>query len=132
MDKHFIKDHIKTAYRRWTDYHGRSSRPEFWIFTAYYLIACFLIGLVGELTFDDLMEFVLSAFVFVHFFVGLPLAIRRMHDSGRSGWWLLLNIIPFLGSLIIFIFMLLPGQDGTNRYGADPLRYQHAPGQEVL
>jgi len=47
--------------------------------------------------------------------VGLPLAVRRMHDTDRSGWWLLLGFIP-LGGLVVFVFSLLEGTRGPNRY----------------
>lgn len=127
-----IKQHIKTAYSRWKDYNGRSARPEFWVFMAYHFVVCFFIGLIGMITLDDLFETILSIFMLVQFFVILPLSIRRMHDTGRSAFWLFLNVIPFIGNLIVLIFMCLPGDEGSNRYGPDPMRFQHVPGQEVL
>jgi len=123
---------IRTAYSRWKDYNGRSSRPEFWVFIAFHFVAAFFISIAGILTLDDLFEIVMSVFMLVQFFIILPLAIRRMHDTGRSAFWLLLNVIPLIGNLIVLIFMCLPGDEGANRYGPDPLRYQHVPGQEVL
>jgi len=50
----------------------------------------------------------------------LALACRRMHDQDRSAWWLLIGIIPFLGWLVVLIFMCIPGTVGPNAYGADP------------
>lgn len=127
-----IKDYIKSVYRRWRDYEGRSTRSEFWVFFAYHMLACFLIGVLGAIAFEDLFEFILGAFLLFQFFVVLPLAVRRMHDSGRSAWWLLLNFVPFFGNLIVLIFMLLPGEEEANRFGPNPQRFQHAPGQEVI
>lgn len=46
---------------------------------------------------------------------------RRLHDINMSGWWQLLSLIPYVGPLAVFIFTLLPGNQGPNRFGADPL-----------
>ncbi|AOM41589.1 hypothetical protein A9255_14025 [Xenorhabdus hominickii] len=49
----------------------------------------------------------------------IAVTVRRLHDTNHSGWWLLLNLIPF-GGLVVFIFILLEGSEGSNDYGADP------------
>jgi hypothetical protein len=53
------------------------------------------------------------------FIPGLAVTVRRLHDTGKSGWWILINLIPF-GSIVIIIFMLLNGENGGNAYGPDP------------
>lgn len=50
----------------------------------------------------------------------LAMSVRRLHDTGRSGWFLLLNLIPYIGGIIIFVFSVLDSQPGTNQYGPNP------------
>ena len=50
----------------------------------------------------------------------LAVSIRRLHDTNRSGWWILIGLIPFLGALVLIVFYLLDGTPGPNKYGPDP------------
>ena len=59
-------------------------------------------------------------FFAAHILPGFALTIRRLHDIGKSGWWYLVAFIPYVGSLIIFIFSVMPGQVGENAWGPDP------------
>ena len=47
----------------------------------------------------------------------IAVTVRRLHDTGRTGWWILISLIPFIGGLVLLIFMVLDSQQGTNRYG---------------
>lgn len=51
---------------------------------------------------------------------GLGVSVRRLHDSNRSGWWMLIGFIPILGSIVLLVFMLLGSTPGDNQYGANP------------
>jgi uncharacterized membrane protein YhaH (DUF805 family) len=51
---------------------------------------------------------------------GLAVSWRRMQDTGRNGWWILLGLIPFVGGIVLLVFMLLPGTAGPNEFGPDP------------
>ncbi len=50
----------------------------------------------------------------------LAVAVRRLHDTGRSGWWMLLNLLPGLGTLILLVFFVFESEEGTNEYGPNP------------
>ncbi len=50
----------------------------------------------------------------------LGVTIRRLHDTGRSGWWLLIGLIPLLGAIVLLVFLATEGKAGANQYGADP------------
>jgi uncharacterized membrane protein YhaH (DUF805 family) len=52
---------------------------------------------------------------------GLSASVRRLHDRDRSGWWLLLSLIPLVGSIILLVWFVSPGSDRPNRFGSDPL-----------
>lgn len=116
------------AYKdKYADFSGRARRKEYWMFYLFYILTvivlAFLMGVVSEIN-ETLSTFV--AAIFVLFVIGsiiptLAITARRLHDLNMSGWWQLLFLIPYVGSLVIFIFTLLPGTKGVNRFGLDPL-----------
>ena len=57
---------------------------------------------------------------FVLFIPGITVAVRRLHDTGRTGWWLLLSFVPFFGPIILLIFYLIDSDPGDNEYGPNP------------
>ena len=60
------------------------------------------------------------AAILVHVVPSLAVTVRRLHDVGQSGWFLLLALVPYIGNLIIFVFSVIEGNKGTNKYGPDP------------
>jgi uncharacterized membrane protein YhaH (DUF805 family) len=67
--------------------------------------------LVFSLVFPSIVGLIVS---------GLAVEVRRFHDQDRSGWLMLLGLIPYVGFLVVLVFMCLPGTRGPNRFGADP------------
>ena len=55
---------------------------------------------------------------------GIAVSVRRLHDTGRSGWWLLITFVPVLGALVFFYFMVLDSSPETNEYGPSPIGYE--------
>ena len=119
--------------RRYADFSGRSRRKEYWMFALFEVIVFTVVGLLAGmlLGFGDpadpaagalgggmLIVFVLLALVFL--IPGLAVTVRRFHDQDKSGWFVLLMLIPYLGGLVVLVFMCLEGTRGPNRYGADP------------
>jgi uncharacterized membrane protein YhaH (DUF805 family) len=112
------------ALRKYAVFSGRSLRAEYWVFFVVnfvvYLAALFLDIMAG--TFSKEMSLGLASGVYA-LFVLLPsiaVSFRRLHDTNRSAWWLLLAIIPILGPLALFVIYCLEGTPGDNKYGADP------------
>ena len=121
-------------YRRYFDFSGRSRRREYWLFKLFwYLVtlACVAVmfagvpwGADGPDTKPGFMLWAgLSAMML--FWLGsivpsIAVAVRRFHDQDLSGWMYLLNFIPSLGALIVFVFMVIEGNRGANRFGHDP------------
>ncbi|HCF24643.1 MULTISPECIES: DUF805 domain-containing protein [unclassified Novosphingobium] len=130
-------------YRRYAEFHGRSRRMEYWMFTLFSLIvmaACATLMFAGGLTFSESGEppefgvlFWIGAVLFALFALGsmipsIALTIRRFHDRDMSGWWYLgfivLGFIPIVGniaSIVNLVIMALPGTQGANRFGDDPI-----------
>lgn len=115
--------------RRYTDFSGRSRRKEYWYFhlaiIVVFVAVVILFGGSGVL-FDPYsvgssvtgVVVVIAALALV--IPSLAVQVRRFHDQNLSGWWVLLGLVPYVGGLVVFIFMLLPGKPGDNRFGPDP------------
>lgn len=110
------------AMRRYASFSGRASRAEFWQFVAVLVGLLFVLGLLllppEDRSIWPMMPFVLV--VLVHVLPGLAVSVRRLHDADYSGWWAALNLIPFIGWVMLLGFGLLPSTPGPNRYGPDP------------
>ncbi|MEA2025478.1 MAG: DUF805 domain-containing protein [Chloroflexota bacterium] len=72
------------------------------------------------LLFDSTGYIVASVVALAIFLPNLAVTVRRLHDTGRSGWWLLIVFIPFVGGLILFVFLLLDSRSESNSWGAPP------------
>ncbi len=119
---------ITLPLKRYADFQGRSTRKEFWMFQIIYLG----LGAVGALAVSDTDRWGdLGAFGTLTFGLVLLAAlgllvptlaveVRRLHDQDRSGWLVLLNLIPYVGWLVVYILMLIEGTRGENRFGPDP------------
>lgn len=117
------------------DFSGRSRRREYFVFYAELVVvvcsitnACDVPSDPGKpfdasATFNHLpvfVQIVLGIFILVSLIPGLSVQVRRLHDSNRTGWWLLLNAIPFLGHFFTFLLMLAGGTADDNRFGKNP------------
>lgn len=101
-------------------FEGRASRKEYWSFMLiYFLVAVAFGALFAMLGMADsnIPKFILIAGAFIQ---GIALGVRRLHDIDKTGWFTLVSVIPFVGGLVFFVLMLLPGTQGPNNYGADP------------
>jgi uncharacterized membrane protein YhaH (DUF805 family) len=116
---------FQLAWKRYADYSGRSRRKEYWMFS---LINC-LIVFALEIAAFALTKFGVG-FIFFLALVGIyalasvvpsmSLSVRRLHDTGRSGWWLLIGLVPLFGGIVLFVFTVLDSEPGPNLYGPDP------------
>lgn len=107
------------ALRKYADFNGRARRTEYWAF----VLINFLIILGGTFLADTLGfgGSLLGLYVLAMIIPSLAVTVRRLHDTNKSGWWLLLSFVPF-GNLILLIFTLLDGDYGPNQYGNPPFR----------
>jgi uncharacterized membrane protein YhaH (DUF805 family) len=112
---------IRLAWQNKFVYEGRASRSAYW----WYALSMGIVGIVFEIIVAILGAAThsggLVAILAILFWIGavivsLPLAVRRLHDTDRSGWWLLLSFVPF-GGLVVFVFSVLEGTRGPNRFG---------------
>jgi uncharacterized membrane protein YhaH (DUF805 family) len=107
---------FKIQNSKFLKFSGRARRKEFWMFMLFNLI--FAAAAAG-LTFMGGIIYGLL-YLLVMLIPSLAVTMRRLHDAGHSGWWILLNFVPVIGAVWVLILLLQKGQQGDNRYGRDP------------
>jgi len=115
---------VATCFRKYAVFSGRAPRSEYWWFTLFLLLAGFALGLADALFFltpADQTGPLNTIFTLATLLPSLAVGARRLHDVDRTGWWLLLWLVPVLGWLILLWWTVQPGTRGPNRFGPDPL-----------
>ncbi len=112
--------------KKYAVFSGRASRSEFWWFVLFNIIVSFvlgfiegLIGMSNEYGYGPLSGIYMLAVLLP----SIGVAIRRLHDSGKTGWWLLLSFVPIVGAIVLIIFYVLDSDPGANEYG-EPVKGQ--------
>jgi uncharacterized membrane protein YhaH (DUF805 family) len=108
---------IKLQWQNVTNFEGRASLSAYW----WYALGIFVAAIVLEILAFSVGSIAIVGLVGLVMLVlglsGLSLAVRRLHDSDKSGWMLLCSLIPFVGGIVVLVFMLMPGTPGQNRFG---------------
>jgi uncharacterized membrane protein YhaH (DUF805 family) len=104
-----IQKAVKTCFNKYVEFKGRADRAEFWWFALFQFVVLAIVGMVSTMLYG------LAALAFL--LPGLAVGARRMHDIGKSGWWLLIGLIPFVGWIILIYFLVQPSGP-ANEYGA--------------
>jgi uncharacterized membrane protein YhaH (DUF805 family) len=105
------------AWRNYVNFKGRATRKQFWMFVLINILISIGLQIIEAiLGFVD-MELLSGLYGLAVLLPGLAITARRLHDVNKSAWWLLLLLIPFIGGLVILIFNVMKGTDGTNKYG---------------
>ena len=103
---------IKTCFTKYATVQGRASRPEYW----WFFLFSVLLQMAGGIVSETLAGVLVVALLLPSVAVGA----RRLHDIGRSGWWLLIGLIPLIGALILLYWFCQPSAQGANEYGEVP------------
>lgn len=111
---HWFLDPIKNHY---FDFKGRATRKEYWMFALFYLVIYILLSIVDYMIGMQILTFLFSLALLVPH---IALAARRLHDTGKSGWWQVIVLVPFVGWVIAIVLLALKGHDTDNKYGPYP------------
>ncbi|GAB4181413.1 MAG: DUF805 domain-containing protein [Calditrichia bacterium] len=104
--------------KKYAVFDGRARRMEYWMFVLFNLIMSLIVNAVDwMLGTGGILGFLYMIAVFIP---SLAVSVRRLHDIGKSGWWMLLIFIPILGAIILIIFFIMDSQEGDNQYGPNP------------
>jgi uncharacterized membrane protein YhaH (DUF805 family) len=107
----------KTALTRYVDFSGRTSVGGFWRFVAVNFVVAMLLAILGGISSIFFVLYLVYALAVI--LPSIAIAIRRLHDTGKSGWMILLGLIPFVGFIILIVFYIQPTV-GPNEYGTGP------------
>lgn len=103
--------------KKYAVFSGRARRQEYWMFFLFNLIIAIVLAVVGRIIGTSILSAVYSLAVLLP---GLGVAVRRLHDTDRSGWWILIGLIPLVGAIILIVFLASEGKQQPNEYGPNP------------
>ena len=107
--------------KKYAVFQGRARRAEFWYFVLFNFIISFVLAFIEGLLAEN--SGVLTGLYSLAILIpNLAVSARRLHDTGRSGWWLLIGLIPLIGAIVLIVFWCQDSQPGDNEYGPNPKR----------
>lgn len=113
------------ALKKYAVIDGRARRKEYWYFFLFNLIIMLLLSTVdytvGTVDIESGTGLFGTLYALAIFIPSITVGVRRLHDLGRTGWWMLLSLIPIIGSIILIIFFVQPSESGKNEYGPNPI-----------
>jgi len=112
------------CFKKYAVFAGRARRREYWMFTLFNILVSFVLGIVvgfvAGMSKSPELVWLGQIYTLAVFLPGLAVSVRRLHDTGRSGWWFLVNLVPIVGLIVMLVFLCLDSQPGANQYGPNP------------
>lgn len=105
------------CWKKYVEFSGRARRKEYWMFVLFNFLASIAAGIVDGILGTALISGVYSLAAILP---GLAVGVRRLHDTGRSGWWVLISLVPIIGIIVLLVFLCMDSEPGANRFGANP------------
>ena len=110
--------------KNYAGFSGRARRKEYWMFVLFhiiFLIVAMLIDRILGTTFGEMgYGLIYTIYSLAVLIPALAVAVRRLHDTGKTGWWVLIGLVPIVGFIVLLIFMVMDSESGENKYGANP------------
>ena len=117
---------VRSVFTNYAKFDGRATRSEYWwfqLFNVLVVLAGYAVLIAGyaagrSTVLVSLALVALVIYSIATFIPGLAVTVRRLHDTDRSGWWLLIVLVPYVGAIVLFVFLVLPSSPGINQFGA--------------
>ncbi|NLN60224.1 MAG: DUF805 domain-containing protein [Deltaproteobacteria bacterium] len=109
--------------KKYAVFSGRSRRKEYWMFFLFNIIIGLVLGLVegiAGIAGQSDQSILATLYMLAVLVPGIAVGVRRLHDTGRTGWWLLISLVPLIGAIVLFIMLVQDSQAGENQYGPNP------------
>jgi uncharacterized membrane protein YhaH (DUF805 family) len=110
-------DAVRSVLSKYVTFSGRARRSEFWWFALFSIIVSIVGAAIDAIIGSSIVGFLLALALLLP---SLAVTVRRLHDTGRSGWWILIALVPLIGAIVLLVFECQDSQPGTNSYGASP------------
>jgi uncharacterized membrane protein YhaH (DUF805 family) len=108
------------VWRKFAVFEGRARRMEYWMFALVGSVVGFILALIDNELGGKFLSTLYDLAVFIP---SLAVSVRRLHDTNRSGWWLLIGLVPLVGAIVLLVFFLSDSDPGENQYGPNPKVY---------
>ncbi|RKO70469.1 DUF805 domain-containing protein [Sphingobacterium puteale] len=109
---------LKVVRDNYANFEGRARRKEYWMYILTVFIITAVFGILGKIA--SVFTYISGLVSLALFIPGLAAAVRRLHDTNKSGWFILVVFIPFIGWIYLFYLLVIEGDKGSNQYGPDP------------
>lgn len=110
--------------KNYATFTGRARRKEYWMFTLFNFIVLAVLsildGALGLVSYEAGVGVLSGLYSLVVLLPSLAVLVRRLHDTDRSGWWVLISLVPLIGVIVLLVFTCLDSKTGDNRFGAYP------------
>jgi uncharacterized membrane protein YhaH (DUF805 family) len=104
--------------KNYAEFNGRARRKEYWMFVLINTIISIILSIIESiLHISNVISLLYSLAIMIP---SLAVGARRLHDTGKSGWWQLIGLIPIIGAIILIVFMATDSSEGDNQYGPNP------------
>jgi uncharacterized membrane protein YhaH (DUF805 family) len=115
---------VRSVLSSYATFSGRARRSEFWWFALFMLLVGIVTGILdavlGTRAGDSGIGIINLVASLALLLPNLAVSVRRLHDTGRSGWWILIGLIPVIGTITLLVFFVIDSQQGSNKYGESP------------
>ena len=105
------------ALKQYVDFSGRAQRMEFWMFALFNFLISLGLAIIDMVLGLGILQPLYALAVLLP---AIAVGVRRLHDTNRSGWWLLISLIPLIGAIILIVFWVQDSQPGDNAFGPNP------------
>ena len=109
-------DAVRSVFSQYATFSGRARRSEYWWYTLFAVILYIIVAIIDSAIKNPILGLLVALGLVVP---SLAVAVRRLHDTGRSGWWILIGLIPLVGGIVLLVFECQDSQ-GSNSYGPSP------------
>jgi uncharacterized membrane protein YhaH (DUF805 family) len=109
--------------KKYAVFSGRARRKEYWMFFLFNMIILFVLGFIEGITgisSGSEQSILASLYSLAILLPSLAVGVRRLHDTGRTGWWLLIGLVPIIGAIVLLVFLVIDSQPSENQYGFNP------------
>ena len=110
--------------KKYAVFTGRARRKEYWysflVHTIISIVLAVIDGISGSFSAEAGVGLLGGIYILAILIPSISVSVRRLHDTDRSGWWLLIGLIPLIGAIVLFVFMVQDSKPGENQYGTNP------------
>jgi uncharacterized membrane protein YhaH (DUF805 family) len=104
--------------KKYAVFSGRARRKEYWMFVLFNTIIAFVLAIIEALITGT--SVVMTLYYLAVLIPSIAVSVRRLHDTDRTGWWVLIGLVPFIGAIVLLVFCVMDSTEGENRFGPNP------------